>query len=322
MYPIDRPRRLRFSENLRQLTGETNIKSDKLIMPVFIDETLDKQTEIKSMPGIYSQTLDSLEEYTNNLKKIGLKSVLLFGIPKEKNSEGSQSFNKEGIIQRAIPLFLEKGILTITDLCMCEYTDHGHCGILNGNNVDNDKTIAYYAKIALSQAEAGAQIIAPSGMMDGQIKIIRNALDQNGFNHIPIMAYSAKYASTLYGPFRDAAKSTPTFGDRMSYQMNPANSKEAMREIELDIQEGADIIMVKPALYYLDVIKMASQRFNKPLAAYGVSGEYSMLVNAIRSELISSNSIEEYVLSVFRAGADMFITYFAEYIVSGKHRKI
>ena len=322
MFPEYRPRRLRENQILRNLTGETKLSLDRLIMPIFIDETLIEPKEIGSLPGIFTQTLDSIDEYAKHLKKIGINTVLLFGIPENKDSEGSQSFAEDGVIQRSIKSFRDNGLLVVTDLCMCEYTDHGHCGILRGKEVWNDKTLDYYGKIAVSQAEAGSNIIAPSGMMDGQVGAIRNALDGSGFENIPIMAYSAKYASSLYGPFRDAAKSTPSFGDRKTYQMDPANIKEAMREIELDIEEGADIIMVKPSLFYMDVIREASTLFNRPLAAYGVSGEYNMIINAVKNGFISESAINEYVTSVFRAGADIFITYFAESMAEGMKRKI
>ncbi len=322
MFPEYRPRRLRANPLLRSLTGETKISLDRLIMPVFIDENLTEPQEIPSLPSIFTQTLDSVDEYAKHLKKIGVNTVLLFGIPEKKDSEGSQSFADDGIIQRSIKSFRNNELLVVTDLCMCEYTDHGHCGILRGKEVWNDKTLDYYGKIAVSQAEAGSNIIAPSGMMDGQVKKIRNELDGKGFENIPIMAYSAKYASSLYGPFRDAAKSTPSFGDRKTYQMDPANINEAMREIELDIEEGADIIMVKPSLFYMDVIREASTIFNRPLAAYGVSGEYNMIINAVKNGFISESAINEYVTSVFRAGADIFITYFAESLAEGMKGKI
>ncbi len=322
MFPEYRPRRLRANPLLRSLTGETKISLDRLIMPVFIDENLTEPQEIPSLPSIFTQTLDSVDEYAKHLKKIGVNTVLLFGIPEKKDSEGSQSFADDGVIQRSIKSFRNNELLVVTDLCMCEYTDHGHCGILRGKEVWNDKTLDYYGKIAVSQAEAGSNIIAPSGMMDGQVKKIRNELDGNGFENIPIMAYSAKYASSLYGPFRDAAKSTPSFGDRKTYQMDPANINEAMREIELDIEEGADIIMVKPSLFYMDVIREASTIFNRPLAAYGVSGEYNMIINAVKNGFISESAINEYVTSVFRAGADIFITYFAESLAEGMKGKI
>lgn len=314
MYPETRFRRLRRSEKIRSLVSETSILREKLIMPVFIDENISEPMEIGSMPGIFSYPFSSLDSYSEHLKNIGIENVLLFGVPYTKDSQGSQAYDENGVVQRAIPYFKKHGLLVICDLCMCEYTDHGHCGIIVDGDVDNDTTISYYGRIAVSQAKAGADIIAPSGMMDGQVKEIRRALDENGFEHIPIMAYSAKYASSLYGPFRDAAQSTPSFGNRKTYQMDPANIREAMREIEEDIEEGADMIMVKPALFYLDVLREARRRFDLPLVSYGVSGEYSLIMNGIKDKLISESSIDEYITSIFRAGADMVITYFAQYL--------
>jgi porphobilinogen synthase len=314
MYPELRMRRLRRNDRIRSLVSETSIIREKLIMPVFVDENISEPKEIQSMPGIFSYPISSLDSYGEHLSKIGIKNVLLFGVPYSKDSQGSQAYDDNGVVQRAIPYFKKHGLLVICDLCMCEYTDHGHCGIIVDGNVDNDETISYYGRIAVSQAKAGADIIAPSGMMDGQVREIRRSLDENGFENIPIMAYSAKYASSLYGPFRDAAQSTPSFGDRKTYQMDPANVREAIREIQEDVQEGADIIMVKPALFYLDVLRTARERFDLPLVSYGVSGEYSLIMNGIKQKLISESSIDEYVTSIFRAGADMVITYFAQYL--------
>ena len=314
MYPELRMRRLRRNDRIRSLVSETSIIREKLIMPVFVDENISEPKEIQSMPGIFSYPISSLDSYGEHLSKIGIKNVLLFGVPYSKDSQGSQAYDDNGVVQRAIPYFKKHGLLVICDLCMCEYTDHGHCGIIVDGDVDNDETISYYGRIAVSQAKAGADIIAPSGMMDGQVREIRRSLDENGFENIPIMAYSAKYASSLYGPFRDAAQSTPSFGDRKTYQMDPANVREAIREIQEDVQEGADIIMVKPALFYLDVLRTARERFDLPLVSYGVSGEYSLIMNGIKQKLISESSIDEYVTSIFRAGADMVITYFAQYL--------
>lgn len=311
MYPDMRLRRTRSSEYMRKLVRETQIILDKLVMPVFVDETIDSPTPIKSMPDIFSYDLKSLKQYALSLVGKGVHNVLLFGIPSIKDEEGTQAYAEDAIVQKAIPILKNAGLLVITDLCMCEYTDHGHCGIIRDGDVDNDTTLEIYAKIAVSQAKAGSDMIAPSGMMDGQILSIRKALDRAGFKNTPIMAYSAKYASNLYGPFRDAAKSTPAYGNRRSYQMDSANSREAMREIDQDIQEGADIIMVKPSLFYLDIVKEASTTFNKPLAVYGVSGEYNMIKNAIMEGVFGPDIILEYATSVFRAGADIFITYFA-----------
>ena len=307
-------RRLRYSQKIREMVSENFINPSKLVMPVFVDETITSPVEIRSMPGIFSHDLGSLEGYGRILFKKGVRNVLIFGIPRRKDPQGAESYNNDGVSQSAIRILSKMGFVVIADLCMCEYTDHGHCGILKGSTVDNDSTLEIYGKIAVSQAKAGAAIIAPSGMMDGQVKAIRNALDHAGFTEIPIMAYSAKYSSQLYGPFRDAAKSTPSFGDRKTYQMNPANAREAMREIQLDVDEGADMIMVKPALFYLDVVKEARRTFSLPLVAYGVSGEYSMIKNAVDTGLLGEAAITEYAVSIFRAGADILITYFAEYL--------
>ena len=307
-------RRLRSSQAIRDMVSENSINPSKLVMPIFVDETIKSPVEIRSMPGIFSYDPASLEDYGKTLLKKGVRNVLVFGVPHRKDPQGTESYNNDGVSQSAIRTLSSMGFLVIADLCMCEYTDHGHCGILKGSTVDNDSTLEIYGKIAVSQAKAGAAIIAPSGMMDGQVKAIRNALDHAGFTEIPIMAYSAKYSSQLYGPFRDAAKSTPSFGDRKTYQMNPANAREAIREIQLDVEEGADMIMVKPALFYLDVVSEARRTFSLPLAAYGVSGEYSMIKNAVNTGLLGEDAIMEYAVSIFRAGADILITYFAEYL--------
>ncbi len=321
MYPNMRLRRLRLNENMRELVSETSIDISHMVMPVFIDESLSDKRKIESMSGIYQHSLNSAEAYATRLKELGIKWVLLFGIPKMKDAEGSEAYNEDGIIQRTVPIFRERGISVITDLCMCEYTSHGHCGILKGNYVDNDFTINAYGRIAVSQAQSGADIIAPSGMMDGQVKKIREYLDKSGFENVPIMAYSAKYSSSLYGPFREAAKSAPSFGDRRTYQMNPANGREAMREIAMDVEEGADMIMVKPALFYLDIIRQARERFDHPLVAYSVSGEYQMLKNAIDKKFLNESAIEESTLSIFRAGADIVISYFTEYLAEEMRKR-
>ena len=314
MFPEIRMRRLRYSPAIREMVSENFINPSKLVMPVFADETITSPVEIRSMPGIFSYDLGSLEGYGKILLKKGVRNVLIFGVPHRKDPQGTESYNNEGVSQSAISILSKMGFMVMADLCMCEYTDHGHCGILDGSTVDNDATLEIYGKIAVSQARAGASIIAPSGMMDGQVGAIRKALDQAGFTEIPIMAYSAKYSSQLYGPFRDAAKSTPSFGDRKTYQMNPANAREAIREIQLDVEEGADMIMVKPALFYLDVVSEARRTFSLPLAAYGVSGEYSMIKNAVNTGMLGEDAIMEYAVSIFRAGADILITYFAEYL--------
>lgn len=315
MFPAARPRRLRSSQNIRDMVSETSIDRNKLVMPVFVDESASAPVPVQSMPGIYRQTQGSLEGYLKHLEEIGVRSILFFGIPSNKDAEGSSSYDPEGVVQKSIRIARERSSLTVmADLCMCEYTSHGHCGILDGKNVNNDSTLESYGRIALSYAKAGVDIVAPSGMMDGQVAFIREVLDSAGFHNIPIMAYSAKYSSAMYGPFRDAADSTPSFGDRKTYQMDPRNSREAMEEIALDVSEGADMIMVKPAMPYLDIIRKARDMIDLPLAAYSVSGEYSMIMNAIESGFLPESAIEETVVSIFRAGADIVITYFTQHL--------
>jgi len=321
-YPSLRLRRLRKSKEIRDILSETHINLNKLIMPIFIDDNLKSKEEIKSMPGIYRYSENELIDLVKLYEDIGIKSVLLFGIPKVKDNLGSEAYNPNGIVQRSIRKIKEEtNLVVMADLCMCEYTDHGHCGIVHDGTVDNDKTLGYYQKIAKTYAESGVDVVAPSGMMDGQVLAIREILDKEGFNDIMIMAYSAKYASSLYGPFRDAAYSAPSFGDRKTYQMNFSNSREAIREIEEDILEGADIVMVKPALFYLDIVKEARRLFDLPLAAYSVSAEYSMLINGSKQRYFDLDSIiKESIMSIFRAGADLVISYFTEYIA--KNREI
>ncbi len=313
MFPIERLRRYRLNGNIRNMFQETYINPDKLIMPVFVDETEKSKTAIRSMPGIYRYSLSEYEKYIMHLEEIGVKNIIIFGIPAKKDSCGTSSYDKNGIVQRAIACAKKNTSLnTIADLCLCEYTDTGHCGIIENGYVNNDKTLEIYGKEAVSYAEAGVDMVAPSGMMDGQVAAIRNSLDTGGFINTLIMAYSSKFASNLYGPFRDAADSTPQFGDRKSYQMDYHNGDEALREIDLDIQEGADVIMVKPALFYLDMIYRAKEYYNMPLATYMVSGEYSMLKNAIASGILAPDIALEALTSLFRAGSDLVITYFAE----------
>lgn len=314
---INRPRRLRMNDSIRSLVRETKITKDDLVYPLFIIEGENIKDEIKSMPGNYRFSIDKVLEEVKEIYKLGIKSILLFGIPAEKDECGSGAYCDDGIIQKAIRAIKEvcPDMYIITDVCMCEYTSHGHCGILTETGyVKNDETLEYLCKISVSHAQAGADMIAPSDMMDGRIEAMRYALDDAGFENIPIMAYSAKYASAFYGPFRDAADSTPSFGDRKQYQMDPANSNEAVREMELDIVEGADIIMVKPALSYLDIIRRAKDNFNIPIAAYNVSGEYSMIKLAVDNGLLAETAIMESLLSIKRAGADIIITYFAKEI--------
>ena len=310
-----RPRRLRSSKNIRDLVRETKLSASDFIKPLFVVNGQNIREEISSMPDNYHLSLDQLEKEVKRLTELGIKGVIIFGLPKYKDAEGSSAWQKEAIVQRAVRMLKDKfpELLVITDLCLCQYTDHGHCGILDAGEVKNDATLSRLAKIALSQAEAGADMIAPSDMMDGRVAKIRETLDQNGFKDVGIMAYSAKYHSAFYGPFRDAAHSAPGQGDRSSYQMDAANSEEALREIELDIKEGADIIMVKPALSYLDIIQKASDKFNLPLAAYNVSGEYAMVKAAAEKGWIDERSVAlEILTSIKRAGADIIITYWAD----------
>jgi len=295
---LRRPRRLRINEATRNLVRETKLNIEDLIYPLFIVEGENIKKEISSLPDVFHFSLDKLEEEIIEIKSLGIENVILFGIPNEKDFYGKEAYNEDGIVQRAIKKIkeIDKNINVITDVCMCEYTSHGHCGILDENNyVDNDKTLAFLQKVALSHAKAGADILAPSDMMDGRIQKIREKLDENGFVNIPIMSYSVKYASSFYGPFREAANSAPSFGDRKQYQMDIANSKEALIEAKLDFLEGADILMVKPALSYLDIIRRVKDNFDVPIAAYNVSGEYAMLKNAVKNGILSESAIYESV---------------------------
>ena len=314
-YPTHRPRRLRRTEALRDLVRETRLTARSLIYPLFVCPGSKVQAEIKSMPGNYRWSVDLLVEECKTVHDLGIPAVILFGIPEKKDEVGSEAYDPEGIVQRAVRAIKRAvpGLIVICDLCLCEYTSHGHCGVVKGSEIDNDSTLELLAKAALAQAQAGADIVAPSDMMDGRGARIRAELDARGFNQIPILAYSAKYASGFYGPFREAADSTPQFGDRRSHQMDPANQREAMREIALDIEEGADIIMIKPALPYLDVIALARRRFDVPIAAYQVSGEFSLIEAAARLGWIDRERIIlESLTSIQRAGADMILTYFAK----------
>lgn len=308
--------RLRRNAMTRALLKETRLHPQQFIAPLFISEELDAPKEISAMPGQFQLNLDSLPEEIETLSSLGIPAVLLFGIPKIKDAFGSESFNKDGIIQKAIKKIrsVNSDILIITDLCFCEYTDHGHCGVLHNQKIDNDKTLHLLAKQAISHAEAGADWVAPSGMTDGMVGVIRQALDAVGYQHIPILSYSAKYCSCLYGPFREAAQGAPQFGDRKSYQMDPANSGEATRETALDLEEGADMIMVKPAGFYLDIIYKLKQHFPEvPLCAYQVSGEYSMIKFAAKNNLINEElAIIESLTAIKRAGANFIISYFAK----------
>ena len=313
-FPIVRMRRTRQSEQLRGLVRETHLSVDQLIYPLFIAEDLAEPREISAMPGVMQWPLEHLGREIERIVNLGITAVLLFGIPTEKDEVGSQAYAEQGIIQRAITHIkkIAPQLVVITDVCLCEYTSHGHCGVIHNGTVQNDESLELLARMALSHVEAGADLVAPSDMMDGRVGAIRHLLDEQGFSAIPIMAYSAKYASGFYGPFREAAGSTPQFGDRRAYQMDPANVREALREVELDIAEGADIVMVKPALAYLDVIRQVREHCNLPLAAYNVSGEYSMIKAAAQNGWIDEQRIVMEVLTgIRRAGADMIITYFA-----------
>lgn len=310
-----RTRRLRKSSVMREMVKNVTINLNQLVYPLFIEEGKNIREEIDSMPNQYRLSIDNLESEIKEIVDLGIKSILLFGIPKIKDEIGSEAYNDNGIVQKAIRFIKEKfsEILIITDVCMCEYTSHGHCGILNNCDVNNDITLKYLSKIALSHVKAGADIVAPSDMMDGRIEAIRKTLDENGYVDIPIMAYSVKYASSYYGPFRDAAESAPSFGDRKTYQMDFRNNKEYFREIEADIEEGADFIMVKPALAYLDVLKDVSNRINLPVVAYNVSGEYSMVKAGSKNGWINEkNIVMENIYAMKRAGADIIITYHAK----------
>ncbi|MEW5768250.1 MAG: porphobilinogen synthase [bacterium] len=314
-FPVYRPRRLREKEALRGLIRETRITAANLVMPYFVVHGKGVKREITSMPGNFHFSIDELIKELEETKEWGIKAVLLFGIPAAKDAMASEAYAADGIIQSAIRDLKEKHseILIITDVCLCEYMDHGHCGIVQGGKILNDKSLDLLAKTALSHAEAGADMLAPSDMMDGRVKAIRETLDQAGYTHLPIMSYSAKFASSFYGPFREAASSTPAFGDRRSYQMDPANADEAIREVALDIEEGADIVMVKPALAYLDIIYRVKHEFGYPVAAYNVSGEFSMLKAASQRGWINeSASVLEILTGIKRAGADIIITYSAK----------
>jgi len=314
-FPEYRARRLRRSETLRSMVRETFLRAEDLIYPMFSAFGENIRKEIVSMPGIYQQSIEHIVAEAREVYELGIPAVILFGIPEEKDSLGQDAYSETGIIQetiRAIKAEVPK-LLVITDVCMCEYTDHGHCGVIKDGDVDNDETLKLLAAEALSHARAGADIVAPSDMMDGRVAAIREVLDANGFSHIPVMSYAVKYASAYYGPFRDAAESTPQFGDRRSYQMDPANRIEAFREAELDIQECADFLMVKPALAYLDILRDLKDRYNLPLVAYNVSGEYSMIKAAAEKDWIDGDRVMmETLVGMKRAGADLIITYHAK----------
>ncbi|WP_163582379.1 porphobilinogen synthase [Gracilibacillus saliphilus] len=312
---FDRHRRLRHSSVMRRFVRETDLKVDDLVYPLFVVEGENIKNEVSSMPGVFQVSLDHLDEEVEELLALGIPSILLFGVPKEKDEVGSGAYDPNGIVQLAIRQIKQKTdqLLVIADTCLCEYTSHGHCGVIENQDVDNDKSLPLHVKTAVTQAEAGADIIAPSNMMDGFVTEIRKGLDEAGFKHIPIMSYAVKYASAFYGPFRDAAESTPQFGDRKTYQMDPANRLEAMREAASDIKEGADFLIVKPALSYMDIIREVKNQHPVPVVAYNVSGEYSMVKAASLKGWIDEQAIVlEKLTSMKRAGADIIITYFAK----------
>jgi len=314
-FPVDRPRRLRVNETMRRMVRETTLSADDFIYPLFVCEGENIKKQVGSMPGVYQMSVDVLVEECREVESLGIPAVILFGIPAFKDAMGSEAYNEDGIVQkavRAIKANTEK-LLVMTDVCMCEYTDHGHCGIIKGEEIDNDETLVHLANEALTHAKAGADVVAPSDMMDGRIDALREILDDNGFENVPIMSYTVKYCSSFYGPFREAAESTPQFGDRKSYQMDPANRREGLKEAALDVEEGADIIMVKPALPYLDIISDLKESFDRPVAAYHVSGEYSMILAADKMGWLDGHrAMMESLMSIKRAGADIILTYYAK----------
>ena len=318
-FPIERPRRLRRSETLRRMVRETRLSRDDLILPLFIVEGQGVREPVASMPGVFRHSTDAVVDEAKRVRDLGIPGVILFGIPSEKDARGSGADDGGGIVQRAVAAIkqAEPALCVITDVCLCEYTDHGHCGIIEDGDVLNDPSVERLAATALSHARAGADVVAPSDMMDGRVGAIRGALDGGGFEQVPILSYAAKFASAYYGPFRDAAESTPAFGDRRSYQMDPPNGREALREMRLDLEEGADALMVKPALPYLDVLAAARREFDVPLAAYHVSGEYAMIhAAAERGWIDGERAMEEALVAIRRAGADLILTYAAKEIAA------
>jgi porphobilinogen synthase len=314
-FPIDRPRRLRRTEALRGLVRETRLSAAGFIYPMFVCPGNKVRREVSSMPGIYQQSADQIVKECREVEALGIPGVILFGLPEKKDSRGASSLAPDGVVQKAIEAIrkAQLNLLVITDVCLCEYTDHGHCGVIENGEIANDPTLEILAEQALSHARAGADVVAPSDMMDGRVGAIRAKLDANKFENIPIISYAAKYCSGFYGPFREAAESAPKFGDRRSYQMDPANSREAMKEVALDLQEGADMIMVKPALPYLDIVRTVRDRFDVPVAAYNVSGEYSMVKAAARNDWIDEKRVVlEILTGIQRAGAQIILTYHAK----------
>ncbi|MBI5741143.1 MAG: porphobilinogen synthase [Nitrospirae bacterium] len=313
-FPIHRPRRLRLNRIIRNMVRETHITPDDFIYPLFVVEGKGVRKKISSMPGCFQMSVDEIVKEAQGAYKLGVPAVILFGIPEHKDEKGTEAYNPKGVVQRAIRAIKDKvpELVVITDVCMCEYMSHGHCGVIKKGQILNDPTLELLAKEALSHVKAGADMVAPSDMMDGRIMAIRSILDANGFENIPIMSYAAKYASAFYSPFREAAESTPSFGDRRSYQMDPANRREAIKEVALDIEEGADIVMVKPALAYMDIISDVKDTFDLPVAAYNVSGEYSMVKAAAKMGWIDEMRVVlEILTSMKRAGADLILTYHA-----------
>ncbi len=314
-YPIARLRRLRMTETIRSMVRETELSTSDFIYPLFVVPGKGVRKEVSSMPGVFQMSIDQIVRECAEVYSLGIPAVIFFGIPETKDEVGSGAYDEHGIVQETLRAVKREvpGLLLITDVCLCEYTSHGHCGIVRGNEILNDDSVALLAKEALTHAAAGADMVAPSDMFDGRVKAIRALLDDQGFQNIPIMSYAAKYASGFYGPFREAAESTPQFGDRRSHQMDPANSLEALREVAQDIQEGADIVMVKPALSYLDVIHRVKREFGMPTAAYNVSGEYSLVKAAARMGWVDNDRVMmEMLTSIKRAGADLILTYFAK----------
>ena len=314
-FPTYRPRRLRRNENLRRMIRETVLTVDHLVLPLFVAPGKAVKNPVGSMPGVFQMSVDTLLDEVKSAVQLRIPAVLLFGLPVTKDEQGSEAYASEGVVQTAVQAIKDRfpDTVVITDVCLCEYTSHGHCGMLHGLEVDNDETLDVLAKVALSHARAGADIVAPSDMMDGRVKAIRQSLDECGFEQVSILSYAAKYCSAFYGPFREAAESAPQFGDRRAYQMDAANSNEALREVELDIEEGADIVMVKPALAYLDIIRRVKDTFDRPVAAYNVSGEYSMIKAAAERGWVDEQRVMmETLIAIRRAGADIILTYFAK----------
>jgi len=313
-FPIHRPRRLRLNKVVRDMVRETHLTPNDLIYPMFVTFGKGVKKKISSMPGCFQMSLDEIVKEAQNVYKLGIPAVILFGIPEHKDERGTEAYNPKGVVQKTIKAIKDKvpDLIVITDVCMCEYMSHGHCGVIKNGRILNDPTLELLAREALSHVKAGADMVAPSDMMDGRILAIRNILDENGFDDIPIMSYAAKYASAFYSPFREAAESTPSFGDRRSYQMDPANRREAIKEVALDIEEGADIVMVKPAMCYMDIISDVKDTFDVPVAAYNVSGEYSMVKAAAKLGWIDEMKVVmEILTSLKRAGSDLILTYHA-----------